>query len=382
MRSIVQKYSLFLLIALLFITCVKKFNSPAIQAANNFLVVDGFINGNANEATTINLSRSRNLDDTVSNIPELNAQVSILSNSGETYALVDATNTGNYTSAPLNLNISTQYQLKIITSDSHQYLSDFVSIKKSAPIDSLTWQQDSSLTVYLSTHDVTNNSIYYKWDFVETWEHYAPVVTYWVLKNGLITYADSTDETDSCWTTLNSTNIITGTSVALSQDVISNMPITTIPQNDDKIGVRYSIAVRQIPLTAAAYNYWVLIEKNSQQLGTLFDPEPSQLNGNVHPITDPNEPVIGFISAAAPQEKRLFVSHSELYNWNNIIDSNTCPYIEIPTNPSNIFLYNYPDPDYVPWYFASIGVLNIVKKICVDCREYGGVNQRPAFWHW
>lgn len=383
MNKKTKKYFLLFSFSLLCITCVKKYDPPAIQAANNYLVVDGFIDANPNEATTIVLSRSRNLSDTVSNIPELNAKVFIISNTGTTYSLTDAMNTGNYTSTPLNLSTTNQYQLKIITSDGHNYLSDLVPVKKSPPIDSLTWQQDSSLTVYLNTHDPSNSTIYYKWDFVETWIHYAPVQTSWVQTNGIISIADTTNQTDSCWTTANSTYIITGTSVALTQDVISKAPITTILQNDIRIKAKYSINVRQIPLTADAYNYWSLIQKNSQQLGTLFDPQPSQLTGNIHPLTNPNEPVIGYVTAATTQQKRIFINNTQLNQWSPIIDHNECSTLEIAANSLNPFVYSYGDTSYAPWYFTGSSPhlgLFVTKKACIDCREYGGVTKRPSFW--
>jgi hypothetical protein len=378
------KYLLLLLLPALYFSCVQKYDPPAIQAANAYLVVDGFINANSNEATTIVLSRSRNLDDTVSNIPELNAQVFIVSNTGSSFPCADVDRTGNYTSAPLSLSSTGQYQLKIITSDHHQYLSDLVPVKISAPIDSLTWTQDSSLTIFLTTHDPSNSTRYYKWDFVETWEHYSPVQTFWVLNGNMILFADTTNQIDSCWTTAPSTNIVSGTSQALSQDVISNQPLTTILQNDIRLKARYSILARQIPLTAAAYTYWQLIEKSSQGLGTLFDLQPSQLVGNIHSISNPDEPVIGYVTAAGPQEQRIFIDHSQLPNaWSTLVDHNECQTMLIAANPSNPYIYNYPDPTYLPWYFTGnsphLG-LYVTKSECIDCREYGGVTTRPSFW--
>jgi hypothetical protein len=217
---------------------------------------------------------------------------------------------------------------------------------------------------------------------VETWEHVAPVQTFWVQTNGFISSADATNQTDSCWTTANSNSIITGNSSALSQDVISYAPITKIIKDNERIQVRYSISVRQLPLTQDAYNYWVIIQKNSQQLGTLFDLQPSQLTGNIHPLTDVNEPVIGYVTAATTQQKRLFIDHHEVSNWSTAIDHRECDVIMIPTNPSNPFIYTYPDPDYAPWYFTGSFPLSLLvtRKVCIDCREYGGVNKRPTFW--
>lgn len=377
-----KRISWLLFLILSFTACKKVYNPPAIQAANNYLVVDGFINLNAGGVTTITLTRSRNLLDTVINIPELNAQVFIEDEPGTSYFLQDNNRTGNYTSDKLNLSLLNKYRLKIETSDGHQYLSDFVAAKKSPPIDSLTWQQDKDVTIYINSHDPDNNTLYYKWDFVETWEHYAPVQTYWIQTNGLISLADTTNQTDSCWSNANSTSIITGTSVALSQDVISLAPVTTIIKDDIRIKVRYSILVRQIPLTEEAYNYWVIIEKNSQQLGTLFDLQPSQLTGNIHSVNDINEPVIGYVTAATTQEKRLFINHNELTDWSTDLIYDECRVITLPTDPSNSLLYTYPDTSYAPWYFVGSAppALLVSKKTCIDCREYGGDNKRPSFW--
>jgi hypothetical protein len=380
-----RKLSIFLvpvIIALLMGNCKKSYNPPVILAANNYLVVDGFINLNANESTVITLSRSKNLVDTVVSITELNAKVNIEDNSGASYNLADTSGKGNYVSAKLTLSPLNKYRLKITTADGHQYLSDFVTPKKSAEIDSLTWQQDKDVTIYINTHDATSSSIYYKWDFIETWQLYAPEQTFWALSNGLIVSADTTNQTDSCWSTAASNTIITGTSVALGQDVISHAPIKVIPKDNQRIKVRYSIAVRQIPLTLDAYNYWVIIQKNSQQLGTLFDLQPSQFSGNIHPVANVDEPVIGYVSAASTQQKRLFINHQQLTDWSTVLDHQECKVELIATDPSNAMLYNYPDTAYAPWYFTGTAPpsLFVSRKVCIDCREYGGVNKRPSFW--
>ena len=377
-----RKYFFLLVFVSMLFNCKKQYNPPAIEAANNYLVVDGYINVNPNETTTITLSRTRSLNDSIPNIPELHAQVAIVSNSGNTYNLSDAAGTGNYISSLLTLSPNSQYQLKINTTDGHHYLSDFVAVKKSPPIDSLTWRQDSSLTVYLNTHDPNNSTTYYKWNYVETWHYQAPLIRYWEVNNGIIVPMDSLNQTYDCWKTTNSNTIITGTSLALSHDVISRAPIITIPQNDEKIKIRYSILVEQIPLTADAYNYWALIQKNSQQLGTLFDPQPSQLTGNIHPLTNPNEPVIGFLSAATTLQKRLFINNSELTNWSTVINHRECLEMIIPQNPSNFLIYDYPDKNYSFYYFVGSGPFGLLLTLteCVDCRVKGGVTTKPSYW--
>jgi hypothetical protein len=324
--------------------------------------------------------------------PELNAIISIVDqSSGNSYPLVDSNNIGTYTSAPQNLSPLDQYQIKIYTTNGDQYLSDFVPVKISAPIDSVTWSQDINVFIFVNTHDPSDNSIYYKWDFVETWEHDAAITTYIQAVGDTLIFsggATPSEQTDSCWSSDASNSIITGTSAALKQDVISEQPITTIIQDDPKLAVRYSILVRQIPLTEAAFNYWELIEKNSQQLGTLFDPQPSQLPSNIHSTINPNEPVIGYISAAAPQEGRLFINASQVSNWNPPPPINTtlsCPvvYGGEPTEDWPVYVDPYPDSSYTPYNVGGSGIvatLYLTRKKCVDCWAQGGSTVRPSYW--
>ncbi len=378
-----SKYLFLIFMGCLIFTCRKPFQ-PALKnvAINNLLVVDGVINTVPGGITTINLSRARSLtDSTYSILPENNASVSIESSSGAHYPLVQTTGSAVYASGPLNLNNSLTYRVHVTTSGGGQYLSDFVLPKPSPPVDSITWQPDNDVNIYVSTHDATNNTRYYRWDFIETWQHDARYNTTYGVYNGLIFSLDSTNSTYHCWTNDNSGNIILGTSVALTQDIISQQPITTIPQDDPKIGVRYSILVRQYALTQQAYQYWQIIQKNTQNIGTLFDVQPSQLFGNVTSVANKDEPVIGYISAGTVQEKRIFINNADLANWAIPTEGEHCDLVNIPQNPQNFLLYNYPDTSFAPYYFTTFpSGLNITKKDCLDCRRQGGTNVKPSFW--
>ncbi len=369
------------LIMLATLTCKKAYVPSAIKANNNFLVVDGVINTGANETTTINLNRSVNLtDSTTAGIPELNAQVSIVSSSGTIYPLTDSTNTGIYISVPLSLDISQKYSIAITTSNGHKYSSDFVEVKQTPAIDSLYWDQPNDFNVYVNTHDPNNKTIYYRWDYIETWEHDSQLQTGWGEKNGRIFPLDSTTQQTQCWTTVNSSTITLASTANLGQDLVSRQLINNIPNGDLRLYDKYSILVRQYALTLDAYNYWSIIQKTSQKLGGLFDLQPTQLSGNIHSLTDPNEPVIGFASASSVQQQRLFIYYTNLSNWQHNAIEYTCDTVAIPVNQTDYRIYNYPDTLYAPWYFITNGPLILASKICLDCTLFGGSNVRPPYW--
>ncbi|HEV3411965.1 MAG TPA: DUF4249 domain-containing protein [Puia sp.] len=362
--------------------CRQTYDPPAIKAANSYLVVDGFIDTGPNTITSFNLDRTRNLgDSTTTGIPELNAKVSIVDKHGTAYPLTDTAGTGTYTSGPLTLDITQQYSITVTTGDGRKYSSDAVPCLQTPPIDTVYWRQPANLTIYVNTHDPSNNTHYYRYDYSETWEHDAELTTIWGVANGVIYVTDSSNQKSQCWTTAPSTNVRVGTSAALSQDVLDGFPVATIPLGDPRLNIRYSSLIRQYALTEDAYNYWLLIQKTSQDVGTLFDVQPTQLIGNIHCLTNPSEPVIGFISACTEQQQRVFIINDSLSNWGHNQPAFGCDTIIIPQNTPNALVYNYPDTFYAPYYFITAGSwLVLASRICLDCTLFGGSNQKPSFW--
>jgi len=202
----------------------------------------------------------------------------------------------------------------------------------------------------------------------------------WTIINNQITPVDSTDETWYCWSTARSTNVLITTSVALAQDLITAFPLTVIPLGDPRLAIGYSILVRQYGLTEDAYNYWNLIEKTSGNVGTLFDLQPTQLIGNIHCLTNPSEPVIGYLSASSVTQQRLFIADSVLNGWVNPISPPGCTTSAFPYNFSIFPAYPVTDTSVGPYYFVTNGPMILTPKSCLDCRYQGGATTKPSFW--
>ena len=364
---------------LLLLHCKKPYDPPVLRTNNNFLVVDGIIN--INGITSININRTRNLSDTIKGgIPELKAQVSIVAGNGSSFSLRDTAGNGVYTSTAMNLDLAQTYKITITTADGRSYASDPVSCKTTPAMDSLYYEEPGDFTVYVNTHDPSGNTRYYRWDYIETWEHDAQLMSPWGVKDGMIYLRDSSQQQTQCWTTVNSSNILVASSEKLAADVISRFPVRVITNGDPMINQKYSILVRQYALTADAYGYWSLIQKTSQNLGTLFDLQPTQLIGNIHCLTNSGEPVIGYMSASSVVQQRLFVFQSDLQNWIHNPPQFGCDTIEVPVNTPDYRVYTYPDTTMAPYYFITGGPLVLASRICLDCTLLGGTNVKPSYW--
>ncbi|MDB5211427.1 MAG: hypothetical protein JWQ30_2254 [Sediminibacterium sp.] len=374
---------MFFLLALA--ACRKPYEPAVIKVNYNYLVIDGVINANPNGVTTIQLSRTKNLSDSLPPKPETGAQVVIEGEGGGSFTLIPQGN-GVYNSAPLNLSSALKYRLRINTSGGGVYQSDYVPVKQTPPIDSLSWKQkpdspNKAVTIFAHTHDPQNKTLFYRWDHVETWQYVSQLQGFVSLDSrGRAFYTDSTTQTSNCWSNTLSTNIATASSEALSQDVISYAPVQVVPQNDERMAVRYSINVKQYGLTKEAYSYWEIIKKSSQQTGSIFDPQPAQVLGNLHCISNPEEPVIGYASASFVTEKRIFIGYRELDDWHfPNAPGSICKTDVWPTNQVDFSIFTYPDTSYQPFFYSGTNTI-VAKKVCLDCRRHGGTNAKPGFW--
>jgi len=79
----------------------------------------------------------------------------------------------------------------------------------------------------------------------------------------------------SCFAGDVSSNIILGSTATLAQAVISRTPITQVASTSEKLESKYSILVNQYALTNDAYTFWQNLRTNTEQLGSIFDAQPS-----------------------------------------------------------------------------------------------------------
>jgi hypothetical protein len=307
-----------MVLAVIIAGCKKPYNPPVVSSNNHYLVVEGVINS-GNDSTIISLSKTVKLSENVSTQPVTNYTVVVeREQAGVSYTLQSEGN-GKYDIGPMHLDATKKYRLHIITPEGKEYASDYVEVKQTQPIDSIGFiAKNNALQIYVNTHDATNNTRYYRWDYDETWkfhpEFHSDYIVDAVAKQVRPRRLD--ENVYTCFTGDKSSNIIIGSSAKLAQDVIYQGLITTIPSNAEKIAVRYSILLKQYALTKEGYQFWESMKKNTEQLGSIFDAQPTQLTGNIHCTSDPAEPVIGYISISNTQSKRIFIDNSQLpQNW-------------------------------------------------------------------
>ncbi len=411
--SLVMKKSIILLLlaAIAATSCRKPYDPPAISKPNGYLVVEGVINSGA-DSTYIELSRTINISSSAQISPELHAIVSVQGDQNTSYPLTERGN-GKYSCAGLNLDNTHQYRLSIKTTDNKQYQSAYMPVLNSPPIDSVSWDTKGALTVpgvniYVNTHDPSGKVLYYRWTYNETWAFHANFGSCCYTNGDTILPRNAKMDITDCWQSDTSSNIILGSSAKLSKDVILKAPVTQVVSTAEKLETTYSILVTQYALTPDAYNFYTNVRLTSQSLGSIFDAEPSQINGNITCVSNPSEPVIGYIGVGATSTQRIFIANGQLPSWVAIPFYPGCTlfYILGPGGtPQLCCLYNdygfNEVNEYINYlssgFFSGTTSLPLIpvapmgppgqpptgytatEKQCADCTLRGS-NKKPSFW--
>lgn len=369
----------FTYILILFVACKEEFHPPVSNNTNyNYLVVEGNIIA-GDDSTFVHLTRTVPISDTGVIQPELNASITVESENGNTYPLMEKGN-GFYFAPPLNISTGENYRLHIVTSNGKEYASDYVPVKITPPIDSISWKldQNTGVIIYATAHDATGNTRYYRWDYVETWERRSQDSSVLIYDASLhnVRYRVPSEQIYRCWNTDTSSEILIANTAGLSEDVMYEKPLRSIPYGSVKISWIYSIDVKQYALTGEAYEYWENLKKNTEEQGGIFGPQPFADYGNIHCLTDASEPVLGYVSANSVSQKRIYIS------WRQVQWYNSYRECEDTTVTKDMIETVYSVPIFLPvtYVFQPPGAVFGRSAECVDCRlSGGGTTVRPPY---
>lgn len=363
-----------IIVEILLTGCKEKYDPVLKPGQKNFLVVEGTLN--ASGTTSVHLSRTSELNEHSVLNAETGATLLVVGNDGSQVGLTE-TGPGIY-EGDFQLPTANTYSLHIRTIDGKDYESVMESVKQTPPIDSITWNRmDKGVEIKVSTHDVTKQTSYYKWDYVETWEFHSAFAASYVY-NGIDVVARNPAEIPllyTCWNNQASTSILIGTSKKLADNVISKAPLLSIANANERLSVRYSILVTQYAIDDKTYNFYQQLKSNTESLGSIFDALPTDFSGNITCTSNPSEKVIGYVSAASTQEKRIFISNAEVPRWGF---KATCDTVLVRPDA---YAYNYPPLAPIQPNTQGLNLLGYESGgiYCIDCR-LRGTNNRPSFW--
>ncbi len=396
---------MFCLILTIFINgCVEPIEFSSNTYENN-LVVRSILT-NEFKKHSIELSRTIPIDSTKLD-PVRNASVSIIDNDGITYNFVEEEN-GIYTSSSQFAALTNKsYALKIRTADGNSFTSSTEKLPSLSEIEEINGaiepNEDSDTPDFVfRVNSITtpNEGNYYRYEYDETFKIRTNI---WSPKKlevvsdtppyefRLVDKVPEIDGTGICYENNLSHEIILSETYGLDEDKVINIPVRKIPLDSYRIGLRYSILVKQYVLNKNTYDYYTLLDKFSNPDNVFSQIQVGNVPSNIKADIDPDQnKVLGFFEVSSINKKRIFINRNEITNLSylNYPVPLSCtdrpnPLIEDRDGSSPLLElleagWIYQSPPDVPIPPPGRPYL-LARKICGDCSVLGPVSP-PDFW--
>lgn len=311
-----------LLIVLLPIGCVEKFEADISDLVTEGLVVEGDIISDS--TVQFRLSKTLPLTETDDNKVQFNdflnveANLVVKGSDGTSWTGI-ARGKGVYEVEIGILMPEVEYSVEI------QYKGDTYQSEPQKPqemvdIERVSFSQPDlagPVSILLDTEEAKDTQ-YFLWYFEEDWEiraHFQTKDLYDSESNSVIHYKYPPVAQGWCYNALD--DIMLGTTESNVSNKIVGKKIQSIENIDPRISFLYSIRIQQRNLSKQEYEYYQVRTKLNNEMGGLFTPQPSELPTNIT-CSDPTRKVIGYVGCNMGIAKsHLYIKEDEVLYLEN-----------------------------------------------------------------
>jgi hypothetical protein len=92
----------------------------------------------------------------------------------------------------------------------------------------------------------------------------------------------------------------------------NRVQVTFIEDDGIKFRQTYRAEIQQMRITPGAHRFLRLVEQQLRISGSVFDPPPANIRGNIISLSNPDETVLGYFIAAAVNTKQVYIDREKL----------------------------------------------------------------------
>lgn len=380
-----KKYILFGLFAIMMASCVDEYNANLGSADRNMLIVEGNIYSDS--LCTFYLSHGVGLDENIwyeKDVLVNDAQVAVVGSDGSRFEGLRQS-AGTYAVKTGVLSKDVKYSLEILwdgaTLSSEptlpEYCSEIENVRFYQKIDSISPNQP--VEVLVSVEETRSDKAeFYRWTYTEDWEvhtKYNPYYEYDPEKDKIVWLEIHKNRG---WKTGKCQEILVATNTKFQGNKVQDHRILSIENSNDRLQVLYRMDVKQYPMSKAQYEYEQARQEISDNMGGLFAPLPSVLNGNIS-SSDKNHRAIGYVGVCGNvATARLWINRREI-TFNDefsrriqVLDD------EELLEMSDFELWNMNFR--ISYHDAMTGLTEWCPRSGVDATALGATFDKPAGW--
>ncbi len=284
-----------------------------IDNDQQFLVVDGLI-ADSMQVYTIKVNYSAIIGVGTDDLktPVTDASVQVLDDAGGSFAF-EETAPGVYTRL-MQGEVGKAYHVEVKTTDGKTVLSRPSILKKAPKLLTPSFKVIQQITVSQTGRNVYNNRLqmemntdisgmaerpYLRW---RTMGEYEFGEDYPGILDRKICYIKNN---------LDFNNIKVFDTNELVGNSLTNEPFL-LTKYDYRFFFQYCFHSFQYSISKEEYEYWLAVRSIVNIDGSLFDPPPGTVNGNLYNPDDPESPILGYFSVAGVSYNRTFKNATDL----------------------------------------------------------------------
>lgn len=331
-----RSWLLFFILIGIYSGCRTPYDPEVPDSEVRILVVEGYLDTEGKKSE-LKLSRTVPLSNESSTLPETGATVLLRGQNGQQFPLAEGEK-GIYI-FQRDIDERQTYTLEIVLRSGERYASEVLKPIVTPDIIDGGFKRDSDgVEVYVSTQGNAEADDFL-WTFEETWIYRPRIRTPYIYVPATRTVRNRTEaeQNSLCFKTESSPDIVLETSSRFQDQVVFQKTVTEIPQGDERIMERYSILISQKGIASKDVQFWEILKKNTEDIGSIFSPLPSLIGGNIKSLDNASDPVIGQVSLGVVRQKRIYINLQDVSPWNYVDpEFNDCIIEEEP-----VFIQDY-----------------------------------------
>lgn len=362
----------------IFASCIDTFDAELPSSETTYIVVEGSICGDSD--CTFTLSKSMPLNPSAQDILSRFISDALVCVCGSDNVRYQASliKDGTYKVHVDALNANQEYWLEIQW-DGHTFTSTPTKPLFTPEIKSVTFEQpreDKQVEILITpAAPLQKETQYFIWSYEENWEIQTPYDTKWEYDVVLDEIVPRTIDLHRGWCSCLYHTPIIGENTNYTNGEIRNLRLYSASNLDNRFNHLYCTSITQRAVSREEYEYERLSQRQSDEMGGLFTPQPSELPTNIH-CTDGGAKAIGYIGVSLnTQFTRLYIESSDVgYRLVNFPAQPTEDQLELTSAELYKLEFRVAEYDFLS------GQITWVQRWGVDCTVWGATLIAPDFW--
>lgn len=308
-------------------SCVDPYAYPFEEVSDNMVVEAALTTLPGPQQVRLSATRNIYNRDNRSVLYIKGARVSVIDSDGLEHEYLEKGNGYYFSDAAFSAVVGKSYRLKIVTAEGVEYQSDSELAAGTTEMTDIearyqrksernargVYESVDGFSIAARVNDAPDQRNYYLLRMKITYKVLTHPESYQVFDTGLGRYVPAPKPCcNICWITEQLPEFVVYGDQTISGQKNAEVPLGYFEARSKYFFEKVYFEVTQYTLSSGGYAFWKSLADLKFKQGTLFDPSPAELPGNIHNTADPEEQVIGYFTVSGVSTAGSFISNHQI----------------------------------------------------------------------